>query len=93
MAILAAVITISCNEKKSAIDQSTIDTKNAINARKAEVDADAKYATEQADLQAGVNKAMIEADKVSSQARLDADKKIVDAEAAAAKARVDAESK
>lgn len=92
IAALATLLTISCNKEKAAIDQNTSDTKDAINARKSEVAADAAFATEQADLQAGVNKAQIEADKVATQAQLDADKKIAEAAADAAKARVDAEN-
>jgi hypothetical protein len=72
---IAAVLTIGCNKQKAAIDDTEEATKEAIDARKAEVNADAKLATEQTDVNAKVDKAMIEANKVSAQAQLDADKK------------------
>ena len=74
---------MSCSATKEA-------TKEAIDTRKAEVDADAKYATKQTDVNAKIDKARIEANKVSAQAQLDAEKKKAEAEADAAKAKVDA---
>ena len=88
---IATVLTIGCNKQKTAIDESTDATKEAIDTRKAEVTADAKYATEQTDVNAKIDKARIEANKVSAQAQLDAEKKQVEAEADAAKAKVDAQ--
>jgi hypothetical protein len=90
---IAAVLTIGCNKQKSVIDDNTDATKEAIDTRKAEVDADAEYATDQTDKNAKIDKARIEANKVSAQAQLDAAKKKADAEADAAKAKVDAENK
>ncbi len=91
IAAIAAVLTIGCNKQKAVIDDTTDATKEAIDTRKAEVDADAKYATEQTDVGAKIDKARIEANKDSIQAQLDADKKKAEAEADAAKAKVDAE--
>ena len=53
----------------------------------------AKEAKKDTDVKATIDKATIEANKVSTQAQLDADKKKADAAAAAAKAKVDAEKK
>jgi hypothetical protein len=93
IAAIAAILTISCNKQKAAIDDTEKVTKDAIDVRKDEVNADAKYATEQTDVNAKIDKARIEADKVSAQAQLDAEKKKAEAEADAAKAKVDAENK
>ena len=90
---IAAILTIGCNKQKAAIDDTEKATKEAIETRKDEVAADAKYATEQTDVNAKIDKARIEADKVSAKAQLDAEKKKVEAEADAAKAKVDAENK
>jgi hypothetical protein len=90
---IAAILTIGCNKQKAVINDSTDATKEAIDTRKDEVAADAKYATEQTDVNAKIDKARIEANKVSAQAQLDADKKKVEAKADAAKAEVDAENK
>lgn len=93
IAALAAILTTSCNKQKAAINESTEATKDAIDTRKAEVDANAKLATEQTDANAKIDKARIEADKASAQAQLDANKKKAEAEAEAAKAKVDAENR
>ncbi|MDX6766617.1 MAG: hypothetical protein SFU85_07495 [Candidatus Methylacidiphilales bacterium] len=53
----------------------------------------AKDATIQTDINATVDKANIEASRITEQARLDADRKKAEADAVADKARVDAESK
>jgi hypothetical protein len=90
---IAAVLTIGCNKQKTAIDETEKVTKDAIDTRKDEVNADAKYATEQTDVNAKIDKARIEANKISAQAQLDADKKKAEAEADAAKAKLDAENK
>jgi len=90
---LAAFLAGGCNKQKAAIEEDKDATNNAIDTRKAEVDAEAKKATELTDANAAADKARIKADKESAQAQLDADKKKVDAEAEAAKARVDAENR
>ena len=54
IAALAAILTTSCNKQKAAINESTEATKDAIDSRKAEVDASAKYATEQTDANAKI---------------------------------------
>ena len=90
---LAAILSVSCDKQKAAIDDSTQATKNAIDTRKDEVDAEAKAAVKQADKNAIIDKARIEANKDATQAQLDADKKIVDAAAEAEKAKVEAEKK
>lgn len=90
---LAAIVTVSCDKQKSAIDESNKATKEAIDVRKDEVNADAKQAVRQTETNAAIDKARIEADKVSAQAQLDADKKKSDAAAEAAKEEVDAENK
>ena len=90
---IATILTIGCNKQKTAINDTEEAAKEAIDARKAEVNADAKYATEQTDVNAKIDKANIEANKVSAQAQLDADKKKAEAEADAAKAKLDAEQK
>lgn len=90
---LAAVVSVSCDKQKSAIDKSNEATKEAIDNRKDEVNADAKSAIKQTNTNAAIDKANIEANKDSAQAQLDADKKKADADAAAAKAAVDAQNK
>lgn len=90
---LAALFTISCNKEKVAINDSNEATKDAIDNRKDQVEADAKKAIEQTDANAEIDKARIEAAKDSIQAQLDADKRKADAEAAADKAEVDANDK
>ena len=90
---LAAAVTIGCDQKKSAINDTREATKQAIDIRKDEVNVAAKKATAQTDANATIDKARIEANKASMQAQLDADKKKADAEAAAAKAKLDAENK
>ena len=72
---IATVLTISCNKQKAVIDDTTDATKEAIETRKDEVAADAKYATEQTDVNAKIDKARIEANKVSAQAQLDAERR------------------
>lgn len=88
---LAAAISFSCDQHKTAINDHAEATKEAIDVRKAEVNASAKDAIQQTDANATIDKAVIEANKDSMQAQLDADKKKADAEAEAAKAKVDAE--
>jgi hypothetical protein len=92
-AILATVaaLSIGCNKEKAAIDESSDARQDAIDIQKEEVTADAKYATEQTDTNAEIDKANIEANKQIIQAQLDADKKRIEAEAEAAKATLDAE--
>ena len=89
---LAAVISIGCDKQKAAIDETKEATKEAIDMQKADVNASAKEATRQTDVNATIDKAVIEANKDSMQAQLDADKKKAEAEAEAAKAKVDAEN-
>jgi uncharacterized membrane protein YqiK len=93
IAAIAAVLVIGCNKQKAVIDDATDATKESIDTRKNEVAADAKYATEQTDVNAKIDKARIEANKVSAEAQLDAEKKKAEAEAKAAKAKVDAMNK
>lgn len=89
LAILSAMLLIGCNKEKAAIDESTDATKEVIESRKAEVNANANYANQKTDANAKMEKARIEANKVSLQAQLDADKKKAEAEGDAAKAKVD----
>jgi hypothetical protein len=91
--LIATVLTVSCDKQKAAIDDSNEATKTLIDNRKDEVDANAKEAVKQTEINADIDKARIEADKVASQAQLDADKKKADADAEAAKAEVDALNK
>lgn len=88
-----AIISVSCDKQKTAINENNDATKHAIDARKDEVNADAKDATKRTDINAAIDKAQIEANKVAMQAQLDADKKKADADAKAAKAKVDAENR
>lgn len=90
---LAAVVSVSCDKQKTAIDESNEAAKEAIDIRKDEVNANAKNAIKQTNTNATIDMARIEADKVSAQAQLDAEKKKSDAAAAAAKAEVDAQNK
>ena len=90
---MTAVLTFSCNKEKTAIDQHNEAKKEAIDLRKTEVNADAKEAIKNTDANAKIDKAIIEANKESMQAQLDADKKISDAEAEAAKAKVNTKEK
>jgi hypothetical protein len=91
MIVIASALTIGCNKEKARIDDSNAAMHEAIDERKDEIDADAKYATEQTAAAAAIEKARIEAERGSMQAQLDADKKKADAEAEAEKARVDAQ--
>ncbi|MFU8894608.1 MAG: hypothetical protein ACNA8L_13380 [Luteolibacter sp.] len=87
---LAATLTIACNKEKAEIDGIKNAATDAIEIQKEEVDADARHAAEQTELNARIDQARIEADRISANAQLDADRKQVQAEADAAKARVDA---
>jgi PBP1b-binding outer membrane lipoprotein LpoB len=89
--VLAAFVLVGCSKEKAAIDDSNKATQNAINNQKAAVDAAAKADTKQAEVDAEIAKAKIEANKVADQAQLDADKKKADAQAAFEKAKVDAQ--
>lgn len=91
--LIAAVLSVSCDKQKLAIEKDKDATRESIDNRKAEVDAAAKVATRQTDTEATLDKARIEAQKDSIQAQLDADKKKADAQADAAKAKVDAEKR
>jgi hypothetical protein len=91
--LMAAILSVSCDKQKLAIEKDKDATQESIDNRKAEVDAAAKVATRKTDTEATLDKAKIEASKDSIQAQLDADKKKADAEADAAKAKVDAENK
>ena len=90
---LTAAFFVGCNEQKSAIESRNEATKDEIDNRKVAVDAAAKEATKQTEIEASVDKARIEAKKDAAQAQLDADKKKADAQAALEKAKVDAEKK
>jgi hypothetical protein len=57
------------------------------------MDVAAKDAKKQADVDAAIEKAKIEAKKVADEAQLEADKKKAEAKAALEKAKVDAEKK
>jgi hypothetical protein len=91
--VLATLLVSSCNKQKAAIDARSDATQNAIDREKEAVDLAAKEALKQNTANAAIDKASIEAGKVTDQARLDAEKARVEAEAVAAKARVDAEKK
>ena len=90
---LTAILTLSCNKEKIAIDDKKEATEDAIDSRKDAIDANAKMATKKTDANAEIDKANIEANKESMQAQLDAQKKKAQAEADAAKAKVDAENR
>lgn len=91
--ILSACLIVSCNKEKAAIDANTETTQKELDQRKEAVEAAAKQATKQTDVNATIDKANIEANKEAAQAQLDADKKKAEAAAEAEKARVDAEKK
>jgi hypothetical protein len=93
LAFTSAATLTSCNEKKAAIDANRNATKDAIDDRKEEVNEVAKAATQQADINAEIIKANIEAANKSAQAQLNANKVKADADAVAEKARVDALNK
>jgi hypothetical protein len=90
---MASLGLVACNKQKAAIDDQKQATLNAIDDRKVNVNAEAKEASAQADINAVIDKANIEADRTTDQARLDAAKKQAEADAIAAKARVDAENR
>ncbi len=90
---LTTLFLAHCNKEKAAIDAQAHASKEVINDEKRAVNAAAENATKQADLNAAVDKANIEANKEITQAQLDADKKTADAEAAATKAKIDAAAK
>ncbi len=90
---LTTLAVSSCNKQKAAIDARTDASQNAIDHEKEAVDVAAKEALKQTNTNAEIDKANIQAGKVTDQARLDAEKAKVEAEAVAAKARVDAEKK
>ncbi len=91
--VFATLSVSSCNKQKAAIDARSDASQNAIDREKEAVDLAAKEALKQTTANAAIDKASIEAGKVTDQARLDAEKARVEAEAVAAKARVDAEKK
>jgi hypothetical protein len=93
MLAITAVLFVSCDKQKTAIDENNAVNQQEIDTRKDEVNADAKEAVNRTDANATIDKAQIEANKTSIQAQLDADKKKADADAKAAKARVDAEKR
>ncbi len=82
---------VSCDQQKAAIDANNKATQNAIDDQKEAVDTAARNATKQTEINATIDKANIEAEKITNQAQLDADKKKSDADAIAKKAQVDAE--
>src|SRR6476646_9085402 len=90
---LAAFVLVGCDKQKAAIETNKEATKDAIDNRKDAVGAAAKDATKQADVDAAIEKAKIEANKEAALAQLDADKKKADAQATLEKAKVDAEKK
>ncbi len=90
---IAALVSVSCDKQKEAVEEKREATREAIDDRKDEVDANAKQAIKQTEMDATINKALIEANTKTTQAQLDADKKAADADAAAAKAKIDAENK
>jgi 3-hydroxy-3-methylglutaryl CoA synthase len=87
---LSALVIVGCDQQKTAIDDSTDHTQSMIEERKDAVAADAADATRRVDVNADIDKANIEAEKVATEAQLDADKIKAGAEGAAEKARVDA---
>ncbi|GDY20282.1 hypothetical protein LBMAG56_16270 [Verrucomicrobiota bacterium] len=90
---LTTAVFVGCDKEKAAIEATKDATQKDLNQRKVDVDAAAKDAKKQTDVNAAIDKAKIEAAKESAQAQLDADKKKVDAEAKAEKAKVDAQKK
>lgn len=87
---LSTLFFISCNEQKDAINAQKDFTKDSIDTQKEIVTEEAAEAIRRTDLNATIDKADIEAERVAAQAQLDADKVRADAEAVAAKAKVDA---
>jgi hypothetical protein len=85
-------LALSCNKQKSTINDTKEADQAVIDSRKDKVDANAKYAIEQTDVNADINKANIKADQEAMKAQLDAEKIAVDADAKAAKAKIDAEN-
>ena len=86
-------LVISCNKQKSAINEAKDADQAVIESQKDKVDADAKYAIEQTNKNAEIDKANIKANQESLKAQLDAEKVAVDADAEAAKAKIDAENR
>lgn len=89
LAALATVLTVGCNERQDTIDDSG---EPAGESTGTSTDEEAGSMPENSDARADIEKARIQADRVSEQAQLEADKKKAQAEANAAKARVDAEN-
>ena len=87
------VLVISCNKQKSAINEAKDADQAVIESRKDKVDADAKYAIEQTDINADIDKANIKANQEAIKAQLDAEKIAVEADAEAAKAKIDVENR
>ena len=90
--VLSSLLSLGCDQKNAEIKEREETAEEAIDNRKDEVDAAAKKATEEAEQNAAIEKANIEAKRETIQAQLDADKKEAEAEAAAAKAKADAEN-
>jgi len=88
--VLAAFVLVGCDKQKSAIDDHNKAAKTAIDNQKVVVDGAAKDAMKQAQVDAEIEKAKIQAKKVADQAQLDADKVKADAQAELEKAKVDA---
>jgi hypothetical protein len=86
-------LVISCNKQKSAINETKDADQAVIESRKDKVDADAKYAIEQTEVNADIDKANIKANQEALKAQLDAEKIAVDADADAAKVKIDAENR
>lgn len=87
------VLVSNCNKQKSAINEAKDADQAVIESRKDKVDADAKNAIEQTQINADIDKANIKANQEALKAQLDAEKVAVDADAEAAKAKIDAENR
>jgi len=90
MLTLTAACLAGCDQQKALIEDKKEATKDAIDNRKDAVDAAAKDAKKQTEIDAAIDKAKIDAKTAATQAQLDADKKKADAQAALEKAKVDA---
>lgn len=87
---LSLCFTVGCNPQKAAIDTKTEATNNEIEHQKEALDASAKDAAKQAEINAVTAKANLEAEKVAVGAKLDAAKTTADADAIAEKASIEA---
>jgi hypothetical protein len=87
------VLVSSCNKQKSAINETKDADQAVIESREEKVDANAKNAIEQTQINADIDKANIKANQEALNAQLDAEKIAVEADAEAAKAKIDAQNR